>query len=155
MPQLAKNCIATWRKHMPDWEYKLWNEDNFDISSTLYTKEAYTVGKYAFVSDYVRLYALKQEGGVYLDVDFEVYKPFDDLLYHRAFAGFEGSKHQPVMMGVCASEANGEWVSEMLNAYQGRHFLKSDGTADLTTNVQFVTTIMTANGFHPNGEEQD
>lgn len=155
MPPLAKECIASWKRIMPNWEYKLWNETNFDINSIPYTKEAYDAGKYAFVSDYVRLYALKKEGGVYLDVDFEVYKPFDDLLHHRAFAGFEGSKHQPVMMGVCASEAHGEWVSEMLNAYQGRHFLKSNGTADLTTNVQFVSAIMTANGFHPNGKEQN
>lgn len=155
MPQLAKDCIASWHKHMPDWEYKLWNEDNFDVESTPYTKEAYAARKYAFVSDFVRLYALKSEGGVYLDVDFIVYKPFDALLNQRAFAGFEGSKRQPVMMGVCASEAYGEWVTEMLDAYQGRRFFNVDGSPDMTTNVQFITAIMASNGFLQNGKEQD
>lgn len=155
MPQLAKDCIATWHKFMPDWEYQLWTEENFDVNAMPYTAEAYAAGKYAFVSDYVRLYALEKEGGVYLDVDFEVYKPFDDLLKHKAFAGIEGSKHNPVMMGVCASEPHGEWVTEMLDAYQGRHFRKHDGTLDLTTNVQFITAIMTQNGFRQNGTEQD
>ena len=155
MPQLAQDCIATWHKYMPNWEYKLWNEENFDVGCTPYTQEAYATGKYAFVSDYVRLWALKHEGGVYLDVDFEVYKSFKPLLSNKGFAGIEGSKHNPVMMGVCASEAGGAWVSEMLNAYNDRHFLKADGTPDLTTNVQFITAIMAANGFRQDGTEQD
>lgn len=140
---------------MPNWQYKLWNEDNFDVDATLYTREAYAAGKYAFVSDYVRLWALEREGGVYLDVDFEVFKPFDDLLCHHAFAGFEGSKHRPVMMGVCASEPRGTWVREMLAAYDGLPFLHSDGTADLTTNVQRLTSLMAAGGLRQDGSEQD
>lgn len=155
MPLLAKDCIATWHKYMPDWEYKLWNEENFDVNNASYTAEAYKAGKYAFVSDYVRLYALKQMGGVYFDVDFEVYKAFDDLLHYHAFAGIEGSKHNPVMMGVCASEPHGQWVTEMMEAYRNRHFLQPDGTLDLTTNVQFITGIMASNGFRQDGTEQD
>ena len=155
MPQRALDCLASWKLQMPDWEYRLWNERNFDVQSTPYTAEAYAAGKYAFVSDYVRLWALEREGGVYLDVDFEAYRSFEPLLCHHAFAGFEGSKHQPLMMGVCASEAHGEWVTEMLEAYAERHFLQADGQADMTTNVQFVTAIMAANGFAQNGQEQD
>lgn len=154
-PELAQKCLASWHKTMPDWQFKLWNEDNFNVNIHPYTKEAYEAGKFAFVSDYVRLFALEQEGGVYLDVDFEVYKPFDDLLSFRAFAGFEGSKYHPVMMGVCGSEAHGEWISEMLRAYNDRHFLLPDGKLDLTTNVQFVTAIMSTNGFRQDGLEQD
>lgn len=154
MPQLAIDCIASWHKYMPDWDYKLWNENNFDVNSTPYTSEAYAAGKYAFVSDYIRLYALCNEGGLYLDVDFEVYKPFDDLLSYSAFAGIEGSKRNPLMMGVCASVAHGEWVTEMLNAYHGRHFLKPDGSYDQTTNVTFVTALMASKGFLQNGEKQ-
>lgn len=153
MPELALKCIESWHKFMPDWKYKLWNEDNFDVNSTPYTKEAYQAGKYAFVSDFVRLKALCEEGGLYFDVDFEVYKPFDDLMVNKAFAGFEGSKHLPVMMGVCASEPNGEWVKEMLDSYNGRHFL-IDGALDLTTNVTFLTRLMHQNGLVQNGKEQ-
>ena len=155
LPLLAKDCIATWHKYMPDWEYKLWDEKNFDIECIPYTAEAYKSGKYAFVSDYARLWALEQEGGLYLDVDFEVYKPFDNLCHLNAFAGIEGSKHHPVMMGVCASQPHGQWVTEMLEAYTKRHFLQSNGTPDLTTNVQFITSIMAANGFRQDGTEQD
>lgn len=154
MPELAKNCIASWHKYMPDWEYKQWNEESFDLDSNVYAREAYQAGKYAFVSDYVRLWALEREGGLYLDVDFEVFKPFDDLLFHHAFAGIEGSKHNPVMMGVCASEAHGDWVSKMLEAYSTRHFIV-DGSPDHTTNVQFLTAIMASYGFRQDGSEQD
>ena len=155
MPQLAKDCIASWQQFMPDWEYKLWNEDNFDVNCIPYTAEAYAVKKYAFVSDYVRLWALKREGGVYLDVDFETYKPFDDLLRWKAFAGFEGSKHLPVMLGVCASEPQGMWVNEMLRYYHNRHFVKDDGSLDLTTNVQFLSAKMREHGLIQNGQAQD
>ena len=155
MPQLAKECIASWHKHMPNWEYRLWNEENFYVSCTPYTKEAYEASKYAFVSDYVRLKALHDEGGLYLDTDVEVFKSLEPLLEWKSFAGFEGSKHKPIGTCVMASEAGGEWVSEMLEAYQNRHFLKPNGTPDLTTNVQFITGIMAANGFRQDGTEQD
>ena len=154
MPEFALNCIESWHKYMPDYAYKLWNEASFDVDSTPYTKEAYEARKFAFVSDFVRLKALKEEGGIYFDVDFEVYKPFDVLLRLKAFAGFEGSKHNPVMMGVIASEPNGEWVNEMLEHYRDRHFL-IDGKMDLTTNVRFISSIMKDNGFSLDGKEQD
>lgn len=155
MPESAKKCVFSWHRFMPDYEYKLWNEDNFDVTAVPYTKEAYEAKKYAFVSDYVRLWALKNEGGIYLDTDVEVFKPFDDLLGRDAFAGFEGSKHLPIGTCVMASKAKGFWVSEMLDAYRDRHFIKEDGSYDLTTNVQFITSIMCGQGFVPIGEEQD
>lgn len=154
MPDLAVKCIESWHKYMPDWEYILWNEDNFEVSSYLYTQEAYDAKKYAFVSDVARLEALKKFGGVYFDVDFEVYKPFDDLLHNNAFAGFEGSKFHPVMMGVLASAPGSKWVSKQLERYEGRHFI-IDGKPDLTTNVKFISDWMTEHGFLPNGKEQD
>ena len=154
MPGLALKCIESWHKFMPDWEYVLWNEDNFDVSSYPYTQEAYEAKKYAFVSDVVRLKALKEFGGVYFDVDFEVYKPFDDLLQNGAFASFEGSKYNPVMMGVIGSAPDGQWVSWQLERYERRHFIV-DGKPDLTTNVKFATDWMKYHGFVPNGEEQN
>lgn len=154
MPELALKCIESWHRYMPDYEYKLWNEDNFEVGSFIYTKEAYQARKFAFVSDVVRLKALAEEGGIYLDVDFEVYKPFDDLLRYHAFAGIEGSKYNPVMMGVIASEAGGIWVMEQLNAYYERHFLV-EGKEDLTTNVKFISDRMKTRGFVPDGKEQE
>ena len=150
MSPTALKCVESWHRYMPDYEYVLWNEDNFDVNSFTYTKEAYDSGKYAFVSDVARLKALKEFGGIYFDVDFEVFKPFDDLLSFKAFAGFEGSKYNPVMMGVIASEPDGEWVNEQLQSYKDRHFLV-DGKMDLTTNVSFISGRMQKEGFIPNG----
>ena len=155
MPELVKSCIASWHEYMPEWEFKLWNEDNFDVNSIPYTQEAYEAKKYAFVSDYVRLYALVNEGGLYMDVDFEVFKPFDNLLGYKAFAGFEGSKRCPVMMGVLASEKDGYWVSEQIKCYYGRHFLLTDGSYDMTSNVGYFTDKMVAEGFVCDGKEKD
>ena len=140
---------------MPDWEYKQWNENNFDVNQVPYTKEAYEARKYAFVSDYVRLWALCNEGGLYLDTDVEVFKPFDDLMGYTAFGGFEGSKYIPMGTCVLASEANGIWVKEQLGYYSDRFFVLPDGSYDLTTNVQFISSKMREQGFVQNGEEQD
>lgn len=154
MPELVRNCIASWHQQMPDYEYKLWNEDNFDVDSVFYTKEAYGAHKFAFVSDYVRLWALKSEGGIYLDTDVMALKPFDALLVYNAFAGFEGSKHLPMGTCVMASTACSEWITETFESYKNRHFIVN-GKPNLTTNVQFITANMRDNGFIQNGQEQD
>lgn len=154
MSDFAINCIKSWHKTMPEYEYKFWNEDNFDVNNWDYTREAYLCRKYAFVSDVVRLEVLKEYGGIYLDVDFQVYKPFDRLLEYKAFAGFEGSKFNPVMMGILGSEPNGLWVREQLESYRNRHFLVK-GKEDLTTNVKYISERMMAQGFIPDGKEQD
>lgn len=155
MPQLAKDCIASWHKFMPDWEYILWNEDNFDVNSIPYVKEAYESRKYAFVSDYVRLFALKQNGGIYLDTDVEVFKSFDDLLDYPVFAGYEGSKKSPIATCVIGSEPQGQWVSRQLGRYDDRHFRQTDGSLDTTTNVEFITSDMINHGLICDGSEQD
>ena len=140
---------------MPGYEYKLWSEDNFDIDSNQYVKEAYEARKFAFVSDYVRLYALYNEGGLYLDTDVEVLKPFHPLMQLSGFIGFEGSKHNPVGTGTIACLRKGEWVTEQLQAYKDAHFINSDGTYDIMTNPIRISRIMAKNGFIQNGEEQD
>ncbi len=155
MPELALKCIESWHRYMPDYEYKLWNEDNFDVAIVSYTKEAYEAHKYAFVSDYVRLWALEREGGIYLDTDVVAFKSFDDLLVWKAFAGFEGSKTTPVGTCVMATEPHGIWVKEQLERYRQRHFVLEDGRWDQTTNVQFITKHMCENGLVLNGLEQD
>lgn len=139
---------------MPDWEYKLWDESNFDVNCIPYTAEAYAAKRYAFVTDYVRLYALKSEGGVYMDTDVEILKPLDDLLHLHAFTGYEGSKHKPPVTGLMASEAGGLWVKEQLNVYNGLHFRREDGTLDTTTNTQRISRIMQANGFVCDGKQK-
>ena len=157
LPELAETCIASWKKHMPDWEYMRWDETNFDIAaSPLYVRQAYEARKFAFVSDYVRLWALAQFGGLYMDVDFMVYRPFDELMdKYAAFAGYEGSKRNPVMMGVFASEPHGAWVRDMLKTYQSREFIKADNSLDLTPNTSFFSNRLEAQGLVLDGKEKD
>ncbi len=154
MPPMALRCIESWHRYMPDYEYKLWNEDNFDINSVPYVKEAYEARKFAFVTDYVRLYALFTEGGIYMDTDVEVLKPYDDLLELSGFTGYEGSKYLPPVTGTMASEAGGEWVKEQLASYDGAHFLLPDGTFDMKTNTARISEIMKSGGFKQDGKKQ-
>ena len=148
MPELVQTCIASWHTHMPDWEFKLWSEGNFDISSApQYVREAYTAKKYAFVSDYVRLWALEQEGGVYLDTDVEVLRSFDSLLNDTAFIGLEESL--ALLPGTCVMgcEAHCQWVKDMLSTYKDAKFLNEDSSMDMTTNVQRMGVKMVEGGL--------
>lgn len=89
LPELAQKCIASWKKYLPDYEIKEWNEDNFDVNIIPYTAEAYQAKKYAFVSDYARFWILYQYGGIYFDTDVEVIRPMDDIISKGNFMGFE------------------------------------------------------------------
>jgi hypothetical protein len=89
IPASHKDCIKTWSKVMPSWKIQCWNEDNFDIDSYPYVKEAYINKKYAFVADVARLHVLSNYGGVYLDTDVELFKPLDSFLDSDFFSGVE------------------------------------------------------------------
>ena len=148
IPNDLISYMQTWKEMMPDWKIIEWNESNFDVSqSPLYVQEAYHARKFAFVSDYVRLWALEQYGGVYFDTDIEVLKPFDSLLDNKAFVGLEESlAHLP---GTCVMgcEAQCNWVKDMLALYSDISFIKADSTWDLTTNVQRMGTKLLEHGF--------
>lgn len=90
-----KQCMESWKRHMPDWEIKEWNESNFDINYNDFTHQSYEKKQYAFTSDVIRLFALFTEGGIYLDTDVMVYKPLDEFLNEKGFTGYE-DKHYPV-----------------------------------------------------------
>jgi len=152
MPPLAKKCMASWKKYLPEYKVKLWNEDNFDLSAYPYVQEAYQNRKFAFVTDVVRLYALYTEGGVYMDTDVEVLKSLDDFLVNPAFSGFEDEKNVPT--GIMAAEKNSLWAKENLEYYNGRHFIKEDGSFDLTTNVTAITNYMVEHGLQRNNTLQ-
>ena len=96
LPPLAVNCIDSWKKFCPDYEIIEWNEKNFDINSNTYVREAYENKKWAFVSDYVQLYALYNYGGIYMDTDVQVLKPLDAFLNDQAFSGFEAYDRVPI-----------------------------------------------------------
>ena len=153
LPDDAVRYIGSWRRHCPDYEIKEWNESNFNLDLYPYVREAYDAGKYAFVSDVARLYALATEGGIYFDTDVEVLKSFDIFLGHTAFSGFEDWHH--VTTGVLGAEKGSRWALENLEAYSSRRFIKPDGTYDTTTNVAVITGYMQRHGLRLDDTYQD
>ena len=115
LPESAKKCIASWRKFLPDYQIKEWNEDNFDVNSIPYTQEAYEAKKYAFVSDYARFWILYKYGGLYFDTDVEVIKSFKELLENEAFAAFETEKYIAPGLVLWAKEPKNGIIGEMLS----------------------------------------
>ena len=155
IPEKLRKYMQSWHEVMPDWEIREWNESNYSIADApLYVRQAYAAGKYAFVSDYVRLLALEQYGGVYLDTDVEVVKPFEPLLGDKVFMGLEESQaHLP---GTCVmgAEAHSEWAKAMLHTYKNAVFVRPDGSYDLTTNVRRMGDELCKYGFVPDRNGQ-
>ncbi len=132
-PKLAKKCIDSWKKYCPDYELIEWNEDNFDIKTNAYTQWCYENKKYAFLSDYVRLLVVYQNGGIYFDTDVEVIRNIDFLLNVQAFFGFEtgeanasNPKNADINSGLAfGSVAGGQALQAMLKEYDqlldGKH----------------------------------
>lgn len=153
LPDEAKKYIKSWQKHCPDYIIKEWNESNFDLDLYPYVREAYDAKKFAFVTDVVRLFALYNEGGIYMDTDVEVLSSLDPFLRHHAFSGFESPHRVPT--GIMASEKGGVWAKDNLEYYNGRHFIKPDGRMDLTTNVDTITQYMVSKGLILNNKFQE
>ena len=128
LPELTQKCLTSWKEKLPDYEIILWDLNKFDINSTQWTKESFESKKYAFASDYIRLYALYTEGGIYLDSDVEVIKTFDSFLYCKSFIGFEESGDiEPAVIG---AESGVSWIRECLVYYKDRHFITIDNSFD-------------------------
>lgn len=140
-----KKCIESWKKFLPDYKIICWDENNFDIESNAYCFEAYQNKKWAFASDYVRLWALVKYGGIYMDTDVEVIGSLDSFLSLKAFAGFESET--TIATGILGSEANHPAFRDLLSSYDNRHFMLSDGSMDLTTNVTVFTDFLRARGL--------
>lgn len=153
LPELAVKCIDSWKKYCPDYEIVEWNESNFDIQCCCYVYEAYKAKKWAFVTDFVRLYVLITYGGIYMDTDVEVTKPLDIFLQHSAFSGFECADQIPT--GIMACEKDFPLFKTLLDEYQGRHFLLEDGTFDTTTNVTTITNSCLRYGLILNNKFQE
>ncbi len=152
-PKLAKKCIKSWKKHCAGYKIIEWNESNFDITSNEYVKEAYEAKKWAFVTDYVRLWALYHYGGVYMDTDVQVLKPLDPFLEkEKGFSGFESETAIPT--GIMAAEKEHVVIKQWLEHYDTAHFLMPDGSYNLQTNVSIITNYMKNKGIVLNNTYQ-
>lgn len=152
LPMEVRECMASWKKHLPDWTIKHWGMNEFDVNSVPFVAEAVAARKWAFAADYIRVYALYHEGGVYLDSDVLVRKNMDFALENRAFSAVEffpqhaeealvsglidveGNKLVPeakvhgiqVQAAIIGAEKGHPFFKECLEYYNARHFSAGD-----------------------------
>ncbi len=131
-PLYIKECIESWQKHMPEYEFVLWDSNKILNIENLFMQQAIFEKKWAFASDFVRLFAVYNYGGIYLDTDVFVCKSFNELLVHNCFIGRESSFHL-VGREICTflsshcfgAEPKNGFIKKCLDYYDGRSFLLS------------------------------
>jgi len=159
LPKSAKKCVSSWKKFMPDYEIKEWNEDNFDVNIIPYTHDAYEAKKYAFVSDYARFWILYHYGGVYFDTDVEVIRPMDDLIEKGAFMGWEAHDSRGIWcvnpgLGLAAPR-NMTLYKEILNRYELMELYEKGGRVSAYTMIPMIKDFLVYKGIKLDGSLQE
>lgn len=141
LPKMAKKCIESWKKYLPDFEIKQWDETNFDINVCPFVKEAYENKKWAFVSDYARIYALYNEGGIYFDTDLEVLRNIDDLLKDDFFMGYEDEEFFSTAIMWIKNKQN-KYAEQILNYYNNLEGFDPEANIWQYANPKIITNII-------------
>ena len=144
IPVPLQKYMKSWKTYLPEYEFWLWNFDRFDINSSVWVQEAFQAKKYAFAADYIRCYALYNYGGIYLDMDVEVLKPFDDLLDLPYFIGMEDSA-AAIEAAIMGAQKGHPLFQKTMEYYTNRHFVKSDGNYDTRPLPQIMRQIIDEN----------
>lgn len=152
--KLILKCMKSWKKKCPDYQIIGWTENNFDINSHPFCKAAYEDNNWAFVSDFVRLYALYNYGGIYLDTDVEIIKNLDVFLKYSVFLGFEDGKH--VANGlIFGSVKKHNFIKKLMNDYDSLIYCPNDINFRINnTNTERTTKILLEYGMTPNNHLQ-
>lgn len=155
--ELILNCIESWKKFCPDYQIIEWGNEEVSKIDNLYVQQAFENKKWAFVSDYLRLYALKNYGGIYVDTDLEITNKLDDFLNLKFFTGYENykGKYSPIT-AIMGAEINNKIISDLLSEYDNIAFIE-DGNFNLTTNTSRITRYFIENynykkSYNPNNE---
>ncbi len=125
LPELAVHCMASWKKYCPDYQIIRWDESNFDLEYNQYVKDAYKAKKWSLLTDVVRLKVIYDYGGIYLDTDVEIIRPFDDLLQNKAFMGIESTGGINTGSGYGA-EKGLSLLKELLNGFESTTFCDTE-----------------------------
>ena len=152
LPKMAKKCIKSWKKYLPDFEIKEWNESNFDVNCTEFSKEASRHKKWAFVADVARIYALKEMGGLYLDTDQEILKPVDFLFENEFFMGREDENFVAASVIGVASKNNSH-INALFDVYKNTKFNPNDMNS--VTSPRIITEYLETKGLITKDITQD
>jgi len=150
LPEKYRNCLKSWKRYAPDFEIKIWNSNNFRPDNCLYFEQAINNKYWAFAADYARADVLSRFGGVYMDLDVEMLKPIDDLLYNDAYMSFESLDRIECGSGMGAKAGN-KILGEICKDYESRPFIKEDGSFDMSTCPVRFTNIIEKHGLVKNG----
>lgn len=153
-PELAIKCIDSWKKYCPDFTIIEWNEDNYDLlNAPTYVQQAYENKKWAFATDYVRIWAVHTFGGIYMDTDVELLRPIDDLLILHGYIGFETSSN--IALGLGFGAEKGDSILEgLMESYHTLSFLNEDGSLNLTPGPLLNTQFLCNKGLKLNNRKQ-
>ncbi|MDA9027173.1 glycosyltransferase [Gammaproteobacteria bacterium] len=151
IPERELECIRSWKKHLPGHVLMFWNEETFDISSNIFSKQAYEARYYAFVSDYIRTKVLYEYGGIYLDTDVEILDSLDKILEKgNSFLGFESrSKIGTAVMGFTPKHY---LMGEFMNYYIDNDFQDAKGNVNTIANVSIFSEMLTDYGLVLDGK---
>lgn len=152
-PEKVQRCLDSWHKHCPDYEFKLWNLENYHTDN-VFCNEALSNRVWAFASDFGRCDVLYRYGGIYLDLDVELLKPLDDLLYDDGFLCFESADGVDPGSGMGCVKGNPIW-GEICNKYEGLHFINDDGSFNKVNILRQYTSVLEEHGLRRTGIYQN
>jgi hypothetical protein len=143
MPPETQNYINGWKRKMPDYEIICWDAGNFDVSKFKWVEQAVNHKKWAFATDFMRFWIIYNCGGIYLDADVEVVKPFDEFLRLPYFLGIEQSLDTPDFpeMSTFGAEPKTAWLKDCLDYYENRNFVDENGKLDTMVLPQICRNI--------------
>lgn len=154
LPDAFQRYIDGWKRLCPEYEILRHDESNYDVAKNAYMREAYEMQKWGFVSDCARLDIVYHEGGIYLDTDVELVKKPDALLGDRFFCAFQSMGEINTGLGF-GSVKKHPFLKELMDAYNGKRFVKEDGALDLTTCTYYQEPVFKRRGFALNGSYQN
>lgn len=130
IPESFQIYMKSWKKFLSDYKFMLWNFDRFNKDQSIWVQEAFEKKRYAFAADYIRLYAIYNYGGFYLDMDVEVLKSFDDFLNLKSAICWQ-DEHEGFEAACFGAEKGATWLKTCLDYYHNKHFIDSKNKMEL------------------------
>lgn len=142
VPEDLQTYMKSWKEKLPEYEFIKWDFNRFEKSSSVWVSEAFDNKKYAFAADYIRLYAIYNYGGIYMDMDIEVIKSFNPLLDSEYMMAYERPNQPWIEAGCFGAEKGNEFIGDCLKRYENRHFIKEDGSYDQLPLPQVMAKVL-------------